>query len=83
MLSIEWCCQRRHCWFVAVVFCILLVVNNEEGEVWKVNVMNLRTRSGSVGVCRWNSSRQKELVSSSDHIHLILGCETNQLLLSV
>ena len=33
VLSIEGCCQRGHCLFVAVVFCILSVINNEEGEV--------------------------------------------------
>ena len=69
MLSIEWCCQRGHCWFVAVVFCILLVINNDEGAVWNVEAMNLRNGSGSTGVYRWNSSTQGEVITSSDHAH--------------
>ena len=39
---------KRDCLFVAVVFCILLVMNNEEGEVWNVKAMNLRAGSGMV-----------------------------------
>ena len=65
----EWYCQRGHCWFVAVVLCILLVINNEEGEVWNVKAMNLRTGNGSFGVHRWNSATQRELVTSNDHVH--------------
>ena len=38
--------------FVAVVFCILSVVDNEEGEVWNLKAMNLRTGSGSIEVNR-------------------------------
>ena len=56
--------------FVTFIFCILLVVDNEEGEVWHVKAMNLRTGSGSIGVYRWNSSKQSDLVTSSDHVHL-------------
>ena len=56
--------------FVAVVFCVLLII---EGEVWnvkaEVKAMNLRTGSGCFGGYRWNSSTQGELVSSSDHVH--------------
>ena len=48
--------SKRDCLFVAVVFCILLVIDNEEGEVWNVKSMNLRTGSGSIGMSRWNSS---------------------------
>ena len=52
MLSIEWCWQRGHCLFVAVVFCILLIIDNEEEEVLNVKAMSLRTASGSIGVYR-------------------------------
>ena len=55
--------------FVAVVFCILVIIDNEEGEVWNVTAMNLRTGSASIGVYIWNSSTQSELVTSSDHAH--------------
>ena len=37
------------CYFV---FCILLITENEEGEVWNVKAMNLRTGSGSIAVYR-------------------------------
>ena len=70
MLSIERWCQGRNCLFVAVVFCVLLII---EGEVWnvkaEVKAMNLRTGSGCFGGYRWNSSTQGELVTSSDHVH--------------
>ena len=52
--------SKRDCLFVVVVFCILLVIDNEEGEVWNVKAMNLRTGSGSIGIHRWNSSTQIE-----------------------
>ena len=52
--------------FIAVVFYILLII---EGEAWNVKAMNLRTGSGCFRVCRWNSSTQSELVTSSDHVH--------------
>ena len=55
---------------VAVVYCILLIIDNEAGEVWNEKAINLRTGSESIGVYRWNSSTQ------SEHV----GCETNQLL---
>ena len=41
MFSIAWCCQRGHCLFVGVVCFILLVMNNEKGEV-----LNLITGKG-------------------------------------
>ena len=52
--------SKRDRLLVAVVFCILLVIDNEEGEVWNVKAMNLRTRSGSIGMYRWNSLTQSE-----------------------
>ena len=52
--------SKRDCLFVAVVFCILLVIDNEEGEVRNVKAMNLRTGGGSIGMYRWNSSTQSE-----------------------
>ena len=44
--------SKRDCLFVDVVFRILLVIDNEEGEVWNVKAMNLRTGSGSIGIYR-------------------------------
>ena len=38
--------------FVAVVFCILSVVDNEEVEVWNMKAMNLRTGNGPIEVNR-------------------------------
>ena len=52
--------SKRDCFFVAVVFCILLIIDNEAGDVWNVKAMNLRTRIGSIGMYRWNSSTQSE-----------------------
>ena len=34
-----------------------------------MKAMNLSTGIGSIGVYRWNSSTQGELVTSSDHVH--------------
>ena len=31
--------SKRDRWFVAVVFCILSVIDNEEGEVWNVKAI--------------------------------------------
>ena len=42
-----------------VCCCTLLTIDNGEREVWNVKAMNLRTGSGSIGVCRWNCSTQK------------------------
>ena len=44
------------------------MIDTEDGEVWNVKPMNLRTRSGSIGGYRWNSSTQSELVTSNDHV---------------
>ena len=44
--------QRGQCLSVAVVFCILLIIDNEGGEVWNVKAMNLRTGS----VTNWEST---------------------------
>ena len=33
-----------------------LIIDNEEGEVWNLKAMNLRTGSGSIGAYGWNSS---------------------------
>ena len=48
--------SNRDCLFVVVVFRILLIIDNEEGEVWNVKAMNLRTGNGSIGMYRWHSS---------------------------
>ena len=63
--------SKRDCLFVVVVSCILLVIDNEEAEVWNVKAMNLKTGSGSIEVYRWNSSTQSEPVTSSDHVHFL------------
>ena len=52
--------SQRDSLFVAVVFCILSVIDNEEGEVWNVKAMNLRTRRGLIGMYRWNSLTKSE-----------------------
>ena len=52
--------SKRDIQFVAVVCCILSVIDNEEGEVCNVKAMNLRARSGSIGMYRWNSLTQSE-----------------------
>ena len=31
--------SKKDCLFVAVVFCIVLVINNEKGEVWNMKAM--------------------------------------------
>ena len=55
---------------LAVVFCTLLIIDDEGGEVWNVKAMNLRNGNGSIGVYSWSSSTQSEVAAdSSDNIH--------------
>ena len=60
--------SKRDCLFVVVVFYILLIIDNEKGEVWNVKAMNLRTGSGSIRIYGCNSSTQNALLTSSDHV---------------